>query len=199
MSLGLFNDLVTDCGIQPEARARMLTDYVLAPLLVFVEEQLDLVQFMFLELILASSRHPVTVAHKDTATLLTGSVDYAIMSSVEERAAVAKSLGVELDKVHDGVLWLICQPSPTHLFLVIGEMSRENSFDKIMGSKTWATLKRFTHLKFTIIEEKRKDFDGKELKDCEPQVVGESLALYVACHFSKLIQEPHSILADDRR
>jgi len=44
-------------------------------------------------------------------------------------------------------------------------------------------MKNYKHFKFTIIEEKRKDLSPKELKDCEPQVTGEALALYVACYF----------------
>jgi len=38
---------LTDRGIQPEARARMLTDYILTQLIVFVDKHLGLVQFMF--------------------------------------------------------------------------------------------------------------------------------------------------------
>ena len=72
----------------------MLTDYILTQLMVFVHE-LKLVQLMFVELLLSSSSKPVPIRHKNTATLLTGSVDYAILSSID--AKTAKSLGFGLD------------------------------------------------------------------------------------------------------
>jgi len=100
-------NLLTYWDIQPEARARMLTDYVLTQLMVFVDKHLGLVQFMFLELLLSSSSYPVPITHRNTATLLTGSVDYAILSSTEARDALAKALGVEPDKVEDSGSWCI--------------------------------------------------------------------------------------------
>ena len=81
----------------------MLTDYILTQLIVFVNK-LGLVQLMFVELLLSSSSHPVAVDHGNTATLLTGSVDYAIMSSVDARASLAKGLGVRLEAVEESAL-----------------------------------------------------------------------------------------------
>ncbi|SRR5258708_37388246 len=98
--------------IQPEARARMLTDYILTQLMVFVDKYLGLVQFMFLELLLSSSSFPVPIMHGNTATLLTGSVDYAIVSSADKREALAKTLVVKYDEVEDSGSWRICNHSP---------------------------------------------------------------------------------------
>jgi hypothetical protein len=85
----------------------MLSDYILIQLLVFVEEYLGLVQFTFLELVLSSSKDPVAIAnsHEGSVTLLTGSVDYAIMSSAGPKADVAKSLQVETGDVDKSELW----------------------------------------------------------------------------------------------
>ena len=69
----------------------MLTDYILTQLMVFVHNHLDLIQLMFVELLLSSASDPAEVHHEKTATLLTGSVDYAIMSSVDGRATLAKN------------------------------------------------------------------------------------------------------------
>jgi len=85
----------------------MLTDYVLTQLLVFVDKHLGLIQFMFLELLLSSSRDPVSIHFGSTATLLTGSVDYAILSSAAARGALSELLEVEPDEVEDGGLWRI--------------------------------------------------------------------------------------------
>jgi len=78
----------------------MLTDYILLQLMAFVNTHLNFVQFMFLELVLSSASDPVTVEHKNTATLLTGIADYALLSSVH-RADIAQLLGIELDAVED--------------------------------------------------------------------------------------------------
>ena len=99
---------LTDQDMQPEARARMLTDYVLTQLLVFVDMHLDFIQFMFLELPLSSSSDPVPVIYGSTATLLTGSVDYAILSSAPVRETLAALLRVEADKVEESGSWRIC-------------------------------------------------------------------------------------------
>jgi len=70
------------------------------------------------------------------------------------------------------------------LFLEIRKLAGQNSLDDVVGNNYWELLKQRRHFKFTIIEEKRKDLSPKELKDCEPQVTGEALALY-ACYFSQ--------------
>jgi len=105
-------NLSTYRDIQPEARARMLTDYVLTQLMVFVDKHLELIQLMFLELVLSSSRDPVPIKHRNVATLLTGSVDYAILSSGSARDALAETLGVEPGGVEDGGSWHICNHPP---------------------------------------------------------------------------------------
>jgi len=99
---------LTDKDMQPEARARMLTDYILTQLLVFVDMHLAIIQFMFLELPLSSSSDPVPVFYKSTATLLTGSVDYTILSSAPVTKKLAAMLGVEPDKVEESGSWRIC-------------------------------------------------------------------------------------------
>ena len=78
----------------------MLTDYILLQLMAFVNTHLDDVQFMFLELVLSSASDPVAVEYENTATLLTGIADYALLSSVH-RADIAQLLCVELDAVED--------------------------------------------------------------------------------------------------
>jgi len=99
---------LTDQDMQPEARARMLTDYILTQLLVFVDMHMNFIQFMFLELSLSSSSDPVPIIFGSTATLLTGSVDYAISSSAATRENLSSSLGVEPDKVEESRSWRIC-------------------------------------------------------------------------------------------
>ncbi len=42
-------------------------------------------------------------------------------------------------------------------------------------------------MKFIIIEEKNQEFNGKKLEDCEPQAVGEALAMYVILHMQSFI------------
>ena len=155
----------------------MLTDYILTQLLVFVHKDLHLIQLMFLELVVSSSGHPVSVQHEGTATLLTGSVDYAIVSSVGERKTLADSLGV-------GAL-AIKPLTDLKWNLGIKELTSGNSLDGMLANdqEAWSALQGFKHFKFTIIEEKRKDTGTKTLKDYEPQVTGEALALYVACYF----------------
>ena len=105
-------NLSTYRDIQPEARARMLTDYVLTQLMVFVDKHLELIQLMFLELVLSSSRDPAPVGFGSTATLLTGSVDYAILSSADARNRLARTLGVKPDEVEDGESWRKCNHPP---------------------------------------------------------------------------------------
>jgi len=68
------------------------------------------------------------------------------------------------------------------LFSEIRELTSQNSLDDVIGNDHWSYLQQRRHFKFTIIEEKRKDLSPRELKDCEPQVTGEALALYV-CYF----------------
>jgi hypothetical protein len=87
----------------------MLTDYILTQLMVFVNK-LGLVQLMFVELLLSSPSNPVAIDHGKTATLLTGSVDYAIMSSIDARSTLAGALGVIPDRVEESALWRICNP-----------------------------------------------------------------------------------------
>ena len=58
------------------------------------------------------------------------------------------------------------------------------SLNDIINSEVWRQLQRRIHFKFTIIEEKRKDLGNKSLIDCEPQVTGEALALYVSYSFN---------------
>jgi len=90
----------------------MLTDYVLTQLMVFVDKHLGRIQYMFLELVLSSSRVPVPIHSGSTATLLTGSVDYAILSSAGKRENLARTLGVKPDKVGDSGSWRICNYPP---------------------------------------------------------------------------------------
>ena len=142
----------------------MLTDHILTQLMVFVHKHLGLVQLMFVELLLSSSRNPVPVDHGNTTTLLTGSVDYAIMSSVDGRAALATALGVRPDDVEESELWPVYSyPILTKFLLEIRDMSSDNSLDAIMGTTIWPLLKSFKHFQFTIIEEKRKS----RLKEAE--------------------------------
>ena len=68
------------------------------------------------------------------------------------------------------------------LFLGIREEFSGSSLNDIINSEYWRQLEQRKHFKFTIIEEKRKDLGNKSLIDCEPQVTGEALALYVACY-----------------
>jgi len=89
----------------------MLTDYILLQLMAFANTHLDLVQFMFLELVLSSASDPVAVEYENTATLLTGIADYAIVSSVH-RAAIAQFLRVELDAVEDSEWWRVFNHPP---------------------------------------------------------------------------------------
>ena len=103
---------LADQDIQPEARARMLTDYILTQLLVFVDMHLGLIQFMFLELPLSSSSDPASVGFGSTATLLTGSVDYAILSSAAVRGTLATVLQVEPDEVEESGSWRSCDHPP---------------------------------------------------------------------------------------
>jgi len=70
------------------------------------------------------------------------------------------------------------------LFSEIRELTSQNSLDDVVGNDHWSYLRQRRHVKFTIIEEKRKDLSPRKLKDCEPQVTGEALALYV-CYFSQ--------------
>jgi hypothetical protein len=51
--------------------------------MIFLKRELSLVTLLFLELILSASSDPtpVIIVHQDWATLITGSVDYAIISS----------------------------------------------------------------------------------------------------------------------
>lgn len=49
-----------------------------------VERRLKLVQLIFLELTLSSTNKPVDFQHDRAATLLTGTVDYAVLSSVND-------------------------------------------------------------------------------------------------------------------
>jgi len=67
------------------------------------------------------------------------------------------------------------------MFLGISKLTAGSRVDDIVGNKFWRVLQQLKHFKFTIIEEKRKDLGKKDLIDCEPQVTGEALALYVAC------------------
>ena len=69
---------------QAEARARMITDNIILRVMSFLREKLSLVPLLFLELILSTSNdsRPVFIRHRNWATLITGSVDYAISSSV---------------------------------------------------------------------------------------------------------------------
>lgn len=71
--------------------------------------------------------------------------------------------------------------TPTDVFLVIEEISSGNSLDEIIGSRLGEAMNQFQPFKFTILEEKRKNLGKgkKDLKDCEPQVAGEAVALYV--------------------
>jgi len=108
----LINSL-TDQVMQPEARARILTDYILTQLLVFVDMHLGIIQFMFLELPLSSSSDPTSVGFGSTATLLTGSVDYAILSSVSAWDALARRLRVKSDEVEDSRSWRILNHPPS--------------------------------------------------------------------------------------
>jgi len=56
-----------------------------------------------------------------------------------------------------------------------------------MATSLGLLVQRSEHFKFTLIEEKRISLDGKKLIDFEPQVLGESLALYVACCFFQIM------------
>ena len=100
------NNSVTDSTIQfqPEARSRFLSNYIMTQVMAFVERQLKLVQLIFLELKLASSDKPVDIQFDRVATLLTGSVDYAILSSVSVTEKVAEILKIEPEEVDDGEL-----------------------------------------------------------------------------------------------
>ena len=69
------------------------------------------------------------------------------------------------------------------LFLGIKALTTGSSIDDIADGKFWRALRLLKHFKCTIIEEKRKDPGKRNLIDCVPQVMGEALALYVACYF----------------
>jgi len=74
------------------------------------------------------------------------------------------------------------------LFLEIKEVTGGiSSLNEIMATDMWLLVEQSEHFKFTLIEEKRIFLDGKQLIDFEPQVLGESLALYVACRFFQLM------------
>ena len=62
----------------------MITDYIILRVMSFLQEKLSLVPLLFLELILSASSdsRPVFIRYRNRATLITGSVDYAIISSV---------------------------------------------------------------------------------------------------------------------
>jgi hypothetical protein len=78
---------------KPEARARLLTDHIILRVLIFLKKELSLVPLLFLELLLSASTDskPVIIVHKDQATYITGSVDYAIISSVSTANELRKS------------------------------------------------------------------------------------------------------------
>jgi len=74
------------------------------------------------------------------------------------------------------------------LFLEIKEVTGGSSgLNEILATDMWQLGQQSEHFKFTLIEEKRIFLDGKQLIDFEPQVLGESLALYVACRFFRLV------------
>jgi hypothetical protein len=60
--------------------------------MIFLKQELSLVPLLFLELVLSASSDsdPVIIAHQDRATFITGSVDYAIISSVSMADEVKK-------------------------------------------------------------------------------------------------------------
>jgi hypothetical protein len=53
--------------------------------------------------------------------------------------------------------------------------------------------------KFTIIEEKRKDHTGSKLEKCEPQVVGEALAMCVIRFETSINLEYSQLILDSMR
>ena len=85
---------LTDHVIQTEARARLLTDYIMVQVVDFLENYLHLIHLVFLELLLAAAKkNPIVIEHENTATLLTGTVDYAIWSSAITSKAIVQKLG----------------------------------------------------------------------------------------------------------
>jgi len=105
------------------------------------------------------------------------------LSTESARNNLARTLGVKSDEVEDSGSWCSCNNLLADLFLEIRELTNQNSLDDVVDNEYWGLLQQNKHFKFTIIEEKRKDLRPKELKDCEPQVTGEALALYVVCYF----------------
>jgi hypothetical protein len=61
--------------------------------MIFLKKELSLVPLLFLELILSASTdaNPVIIVHQDRATFITGSVDYAIISSVSTADELKKT------------------------------------------------------------------------------------------------------------
>jgi len=74
------------------------------------------------------------------------------------------------------------------LFVEIKEVAGgSSSLNEITATNMWQLVQQSEHFKFTLIEEKRIFLDGKQLIDFEPQVLGESLALYVACRLFQIM------------
>ena len=61
------------------------------------------------------------------------------------------------------------------------------------GNAVGSLVEEEMDMKFIIIEEKNQDFNGKKLEDCEPQAVGEALAMSVILHIFHYVTHTGSI------